>query len=168
MNRQDFENSLAGKVIQVGQGEVAYWAFIPNPLPPNLLANWDLTKLLSEADRALSELAGLGRTLPNPNLFVSPFLRREAILSSRIEGTQSDLTDLYLYEAGQMPLPGFENPAPSEADVQEVFNYVVALEAGVKRLDTLPISLRLITEVHKIFLKGVRGEYATPGEFRTR
>lgn len=168
MNRHEFENSSAGKVIQVGQGETAYWAFVPNPLPPDLAADWDLTRLLSDADRAVSELAGLGRLLPNPDLFVSPFLRREAVLSSRIEGTQSDLTDLYLYEAGQMPLPGFEKTPPSEADVREVFNYVVALKFGLRRLDILPVSLRLIKETHEVLLKGVRGEFYTPGEFRTR
>ncbi|MHB0988895.1 MAG: Fic family protein [Bellilinea sp.] len=168
MNRRDFENSPAGKVIQVGQGEAEYWAFVPNPLPPNLPAEWGLTSLLSDADRAVSELAGLGRMVPNPDLFVSPFLRREAVLSSRIEGTQSDLTDLYLFEAGQMPLPGFEKPAPSEADLREVFNYVVALKFGLNRLEVLPVSLRLIKEIHGVLLRGVRGEYATPGEFRTR
>jgi Fic family protein len=168
MNYREFENSPAGKVIQVGQGNVAYWAFVPNPLPPNLAPEWELASLLSEADRAVSELAGLGRNLPNPDLFVSPFLRREAVLSSRIEGTQSDLTDLYLYEAGQVPLPGFESIMPPEADLHEVRNYVLALEYGLARLKTLPVSQRLLCEIHERLLAGVRGEYATPGCFRTR
>jgi Fic family protein len=168
MNRSDFENSTAGKVIQAGQGNAAYWAFVPNPLPPDLAPDWELTRLNSEADRAVSELAGLGRMLPNPDLFVSPFLRREAVLSSRIEGTRSDLTDLYLYEAGQLPLPGFETSSPSEADVKEVFNYVLALKYGLRRLEILPVSLRLIREIHKVLMEGVRGDFATPGEFRTR
>lgn len=168
MNHKDFKNSSAGHAIKVGQGDAAYWAFVPNPLPPNLSSDWKLTSKLSEADRALSELGGLGRTLPNPNLFVSPFLRREAVLSSRIEGTHSDIDDLYFYEAGQLAFPGFEPPAANQADAREVFNYVQALEFGLNRLSNLPISLRLIREIHKHLLSGVRGDHATPGEFRTR
>jgi Fic family protein len=168
MNPKDFASSTSGKTIKAGQGNTAYWTFIPNPLPPALSADWKITKLISEADRSLSELSGLGRTLPNPDLLIAPFLRREAVLSSRIEGTQSDIDDLYLYEAGQMPLPGLENQGPSEADLREVFNYVVALKFGLSRLDVLPVSLRLITETHKVLMQGVRGEHATPGKFRTR
>ena len=168
MNRDDFESSPSGSVIQGGRGSAAYWAFIPHPLPPALTADWDLSRQLSTADRSLSELAGLGRSLPNPNLFVAPFLRREAVLSSRIEGTRSSIDDLYFYEAGQMPLPGLENLAPSEADLREVLNYVTALKYGLTRLDTLPVSLRLISEVHKLLMQGVRGAHATPGVFRTR
>ena len=168
MNHKDFENSPAGRVIKAGQGDAAYWAFIPNPLPPDLSADWELTRLLSEADRALSELGGLGRTLPNPGLLVSPFLRREAVLSSRIEGTQSDITDLYFYEARQLDLPGIEKSTANEADVREVFNYVQALEHGLKRLAEFPVSLRLLREIHARLMEGVRGEHATPGEFRTR
>lgn len=164
MDPQRFRQSTAGQVIRVGQGEAAYWAFVPQPLPPHLSADWEVTAALSEADRALSELAGLGRSIPNPHLLIGPFVRREAVLSSRIEGTQADLADLYAYEAGQLPLPGME--APQEADVREVLNYVNALEYGLKRLETLPVSLRLMRELHERLLAGVRGEHATPGEFR--
>ena len=83
----------------------------------------------------MSELAGVGRTMPNPHLLIGPFMRREAVLSSRIEGTQAEIADLYAYEVGQLPLPGME-PAPSEADVREVLNYVRALEYGLERLNT--------------------------------
>lgn len=165
MDPERFGKSTAGQVIRVGQGEAAYWAFVPHPLPPRLTADWELTGVLSEADRALSELAGLGRSMPNPHLLIGPFVRREAVLSSRIEGTQADLADLYAYEAGQLPLPGME-AAPSEADVREVLNYVKALEYGLKRVESLPVSLRLMRELHKCLLVGVRGEHATPGEFR--
>lgn len=164
MNPERFRNSTSGQLLRVGQGEAAYWAFVPHPLPPNLPADWELTRALSEADRALSELAGLGRTMPNPHLLKGPFVRREAVLSSRIEGTQAGIVDVYAYEAGQLPLPGLE--APSEADVREVVNYVNALEYGLKRLETLPVSLRLMRELHERLLAGVRGERATPGEFR--
>lgn len=169
MNPREFTSTLAGKLIKAGAGEAAYWAFSPNPLPPPIPASWQLTQQLSTADRAMSELAGLGRNLPNPHLFVMPFVRREAVLSSRIEGTRSGVADLYFYEAGQAPLPGMENMIPpSDADLHEVLNYVQALQFGLKRLDTLPVSLRLIREIHERLLTGVRGEYATPGAFRTR
>ena len=104
MNPDRSLNNSAGRLVQIGQGETAYWAFIPHPLPPALPFNAGLVNTLSDADRALGELAGLGRTLPNPQLLIAPFIRREAVLSSRIEGTQTDLTDLYAYEAGQLPL----------------------------------------------------------------
>lgn len=165
MNPERFRNSTSGQVIRVGQGEAAYWAFVPHPLPPDLPADWELTRTLSQADRALSELAGLGRTMPNPHLLIGPFVRREAVLSSRIEGTQANITDLYTYEARQLPLPGMEVP-PAESDVREVLNYVNALEYGLERLNTLPVSLRLMRELHERLLAGVRGEHATPGEFR--
>lgn len=164
MNPERFRDSTSGQLIRVGQGEAAYWAFVPRPLPPNVPPDWELTRSLSRADRALSLLAGLGRTIPNPHLLIGPFVRREAVLSSRIEGTQSDITDLYAYEAGQLPPSGMTTPP--EADVREVLNYVNALEYGLERLRTLPVSLRLFRELHERLLAGVRGGYATPGEFR--
>jgi len=165
MDPERFRNSTAGRLVKVGQGEVAYWAFVPHPLPPDLATDWEFARSISKADRALSELAGVGRTMPNPHLLIGPFVRREAVLSSRIEGTQADITDLYAYEAGQLPLPSME-PAPSESDVREVLNYVRAMEYGLERLNTLPVSLRLIRELHERLMAGVRGEHATPGEFR--
>jgi Fic family protein len=166
MNPDEFTKP-SGKLLRVGQGETAYRAFVPDPLPPSM--DWDLALAheLSKADRALGELAGLGRTIPNPHLLIQPFLRREAVLSSRIEGTQTDLADLYVYEAGQLPLPSIKTPPP-ESDLREVLNYVRALEYGLQRLDKFPVSLRLIREVHERLMKGVRGGHATPGEFRTR
>lgn len=164
MNPDKFRDSPSGRVIQVGQGETAYWSFVPNPLPPTLTFDSALIRLLSDADRALGELAGLGRAIPNPHLLINPFVRREAVLSSRIEGTQADLADLYAFEAGQLALPGLK--AAPEADVREVFNYVRALEYGLERLGALPVSLRLIREVHARLMEGVRGNQATPGEFR--
>jgi len=165
MDIEKFAKSPSGRLVKVGQGDAAYWAFVPNPLPPPLSWTPDLVGRLSAADRALGELAGLGRSVPNPHLLIGPFVRREAVLSSRIEGTQSDLPHLYAYEAGQLALPGFE-PIPPEADVREVVNYVNALEYGLKRIQELPVSLRLLRELHERLLKGVRGETATPGEFR--
>jgi Fic family protein len=100
----------------------------------------------------------VGRTMPNPHLLIGPFMRREAVLSSRIEGTQADIADLYAYEAGQQ--------APPESDVREVHNYVRALEYGLERVQTPPVSLRLLRELHARLMEGVRSEQAAPGEFR--
>jgi len=158
MNPETFRDSLAGRVVHSIKGQ--YWAYVPNPLPPKLAWTPGLVIALSDADRALGELSGLGRSIPNPHLLMIPFVRREAVLSSRIEGTQASLSDLYAYEAAQLPL--FEQ-AP---DVREVYNYVQALEYGLERLRTFPLSLRLIREIHEHLMTGVRGEHQTPGEFR--
>ena len=167
MDAERFRNSTAGRLLRVGTGEEAYWAFMPHGLPPDV--EWDrkLVLVLAEAERSLGELAGLGRAIANPHLLVGPFVRREAVLSSRIEGTETDIADLYGYEAGQLPLPGLGQREPSRSDAHEVLNYVRALEYGLERLDTLPVSLRLIRECHARLMEGVRGEHATPGEFRT-
>lgn len=156
MNRSDFKENKPGKVIKTLQG---YWAYLPNPLPPQLPISWDLAKEISEADRSLSELSGVAQTLPNPHLLINPFIRREAVLSSRIEGTQASLSDLFFFEASEIV------PAKSP-DVREVSNYVKALEYGLKRIKELPLSRRLISELHALLLKGVRGEHLTPGHFR--
>jgi Fic family protein len=157
MKPEDFASSRTGQVVRTVNG---YWAFLPAPLPPQI--NWSpaLVSLLAEAERNLSKLAGLGGALPSPSLLIQPVVRREAVLSSRIEGTHASLADLYQYEAGQLEL--FEVPA----DAREVHNYVQALNAGLARLDTLPVSLRLIREIHQELLAGVRGQHLTPGEFR--
>ena len=149
-----FKNSPSGKLICATGG---YWAFVPNPLPPSINWDVDLVFLLSKADRALGILSGLGETLPNPHLMIYPFIRREAVLSSRIEGTQSSLSDLLLFEATQVE---------KHRDVREVQNYVRAMEYGLKRLNEFPLSLRFIRELHGILMEKVRGEQATPGEFR--
>ena len=165
MDVERFRNSPSGRLLRIGAGDAAYWAFVPNPLPPDLPFDAELVRILSDADRALGELSGLGRTMPNPQLLIRPFVRREAVLSSRIEGTQADIADLYAYEAGQLPLAGVK-PVPPQSDVREVYNYVRALEYGLERLSTLPVSLRLTRELHERLMEGVRGDQATPGEFR--
>lgn len=136
-----------------------YWAFVPDALPPALVWSSKLVNVLSEADRLLGRLAGEGRRLPNPHLLLRPFVAREAVLSSRIEGTQATLGELLAVEAGGVV-------ARSPDDLREVSNYVVALEYGIRRLKSLPLSLRLIREIHAKLLDKVRGEIATPGEFR--
>lgn len=136
-----------------------YTAYIPDPLPPQFSWNPELVRALSDADRTIGWLAGEGGRLPNPHLLLRPFVRREAVLSSRIEGTQATLGELLAAEAGAAV-------DRSPDDLREVANYVIALEHGIKRLKTLPLSLRLIRELHKHLLTGVRGGHATPGEFR--
>jgi len=136
-----------------------YFAYLPDPLPPPIRWSTGLASRLSEADRAIGRLAGEGRRLPNPHLLIRPFVRREAVLSSRIEGTQATLGELLAAEAGAAV-------ERSPDDLREVANYVVALEYGVRRLRTLPLSLRLVRELHEKLMRGVRGEAAAPGEFR--
>lgn len=157
MDPAHFRVSEAGKVIRTSEG---YHAFIPAPLPPKFTYDAELALAMSRADAALSELSSLGRLLPNPHLLISPYVRREAVLSSRIEGTRASLSDVLLDEMGDDAARG------SETDVHEVRNYIKALEFGVKRLESLPLSLRLTRELHARLMKGVRGDRATPGEFR--
>lgn len=157
MHPDQLQPSAPGRILKAQTG---YYYFSPDPLPP--LINWSpaLVGALSKADRSLGQLAGLGRSVLNPRLLILPFLRREAVLSSRIEGTRATLSDLYAYEAVQSSM--FETPS----DAGEVYNYVQALEYGLERLSTLPLSLRLLCEIHARLMRGVRGEYQTPGEFR--
>ena len=136
-----------------------YRAYVPEPLPPQLAWSGTLAAALSRADLAVGRLAGEGRRLPNPPLLIRPFIRREAVLSSRIEGTQATLGELLAAEAGAAV-------ERSPEDLREVANYVVALERGVVRLADLPLSLRLVKELHEQLMRGVRGNTATPGEFR--
>jgi Fic family protein len=161
MKPEDFTKGKTGRLIKGPQG---YWAFVPDPLPPPLSIDWGLANLLSRADRALSELGGLARNLPNPRLLIGPFVRREAVLSSRIEGTQASLSDLFFFEAAESGKTTLARKTAS--DVREVANYVKALEYALKRIEALPLSLRLIRELHEILLSEVRGEHWTPGEFR--
>ena len=137
-----------------------YRAYVPAPAPPPLTWDGDLAASLSSADRAIGRLAGEGRRLPNPHVLLRPFVRKEAVLSSRIEGTQSTLGELLAAEAGAAV-------ERSPDDLREVGNYVAALEYGIERLETLPVSLRLVRELHEHLMRGVRGDVATPGEFRT-
>jgi Fic family protein len=150
--------SRAGRYVRQGSG---YSAFIPAPLPPDppLSITGSLQTLLSDADRALGRLDGAIQTLPNADLFVYMYVRKEAVLSSQIEGTQSSLQDLLAAEA-QVLTP--DRPR----DVEEVINYVNAMNYGLKRLVELPVSVRLMREVHGRLLTGVRGSERTPGELR--
>jgi Fic family protein len=156
LNPDDSRAPEAGRVIRTPTG---YHAFVPTPLPPTIPWSDELVRTLSRADAALSELSGLGSLLPNPHLLIAPYVRREAVLSSKIEGTTTDLSELLIDEADA-------GPPRDPDDVREVRNYVRALEYGVKRLREFPLSLRLVRELHERLMKGVRGDRATPGEFR--
>jgi len=157
MNPENFRNSSAGQAIRHPKG---YWAFRPSPLPPAL--NWSrpLVSLLAEAERNLSKLATFGGAFSTPLLLTGSFIRREAVISSHIEGTRASLSDLYVYETRQL---SFLEP---DSDAREVSSYVSAMNYGLERLKDLPISLSLIREIHAHLLEGVRGEHLTPGEFR--
>jgi Fic family protein len=148
----------AGRYITQPTG---YKPFIPAPLPPNppVRISPKLQLLLSQADMALGRLDGSIQTLPNPDLFVLMYVRKEAVLSSQIEGTQSSLQDLLAAEAKVL-----ESHLPR--DVDEVINYVNAMNYGIRRLTDLPVSARLIREIHGKLMEGVRGSHLTPGETR--
>ena len=151
---------LSGQYVEtVAFGETVR-AFVPNALPPQIdLAAPKTLKRLNEANRALGRLDGIKDLLPNPDLFLYFYVRKEALLSSQIEGTQSSFSDLLLFEAD-------ETPRVSVDDVGEVTNYVAAMNLGLERLDRLPISTRLLKELHAVLMQGVRGENKSPGEFR--
>jgi Fic family protein len=141
--------------------EGGYRAFIPESLPPTPPIEYSkqIQSILSEADRALGRLDGIITVLPNPNLFLAMFVKKEALLSSQIEGTQASLEGVLEFEAGMLPEENIN-------EIKEVVNYVKALNYGVERLQDFPFSLRLIKEIHRILISGTRGKLKTPGEFR--
>jgi Fic family protein len=147
--------NIPGK--QVSQG--GYSAIVPAPLPPAIEWTPRLVGVLSDADRLIGRLAGEGGRLPNPHVLMRPFVKQEAVQSSRIEGTQATLGELLAAEAGAAV-------ERSPADLREVGNYVVALEHGISLLRELPICVRLIRALHQKLMDGVRGEHAAPGVFR--
>jgi Fic family protein len=152
---------VAGRSGHFLRQPTGYRAFIPAPLPPNppITLRGVLQQVLAEASMALGRLDGAVLTLPDPDLFVFMYVRKEAVLSSQIEGTQSSLQDLLAAEA-KMLSP--DRPA----DVGEIINYVAAMNHGLARLSSLPVSVRLIREIHERLLQGVRGSRLTPGELR--
>ena len=157
MKKTDFTNKASGKIIKTVQG---YAAFVPNPLPPKVAWPNNLITALSRADRSLVRLAEVGNAFPVPHVVVRPFIRKEAVLSSQIEGTRTTFQGLLSFEAGQLSLFG------DVEDAHEVHNYVQAIDYGLERLKSFPLSTRLIREIHGILMKGVRGERMTPGDVR--
>jgi len=151
----DLKDSPRGKLVDLGHDQ---YAFVPNTLPRRVELDDNLIYLLDEASRGVATLAGVGETLPNPSLLINPFMQREALLSSRIEGTQASLEDVFVYET----------QSRDRHDAREVSNYVRALEAGLELVNQLPIGVRFINVLHETLLSGVRGQETRLGKFRDR
>jgi len=149
----------SGKYVNQLNNELQYKAFVPNFLPFEIKIDEELQSLLSKADLALGRLDGIAETLPDVDFFILMYVRKEATLSSQVEGTQATFADVLKAEAKIEDLE-------IHKDVDEVLNYIKAMNYGLEQLKTFPLSLRLIKEIHKILLAGVRGEGREPGEFR--
>ena len=149
----------SGKYINQLKDELQYKAFVPNLLPFEIESDNELQSLLSKADLALGRLNGIAETLPDVDFFILMYIRKEATLSSQVEGTQATFADVLRAEAKVEDLE-------IHKDVDEILNYIKAMNCGLDRLKSFPLSLRLIKEIHKILLEGVRGEGREPGEFR--
>lgn len=156
MKIEDFTSGQQRHVRKTTSGVLAYH---PPKIARSVIFDEDLVSRLSDADRALGELSGVGLRLREPTMLIRPYVHREAVLSSRIEGTQSSLQDLLLFEA--------DAPTRRPGDAREVLNYVEALEWGIGQLRRIPISLRLVLGLHRRLLTGVRGAHGAPGRFRT-
>ncbi len=158
MRPDAFTSTERGRVRKTPEG---YWAFVPAAAPRRLSLSDEVVKLLDEATGAVHRLGGVGRLIPNPHLLIGPHLRLEAVLSSRIERTKTDVGQLLRFEAGQVPSPDAAD------DATEVTNYIVAMEHGLTRVrDGFPISVRLFREMHELLLQGARGQHRRPGELR--
>jgi cell filamentation protein, protein adenylyltransferase len=157
MDPGSYSDTPFGQVRRTG-GPRGYVAFFPNTIPRQVAISQGNLLRLADAEAALGRLAGAGRLLPVPHLLVRPYLRREAVASTRIEGTQASLLELFDAEAGDPPF---------NADIEEVVNYIEAMEVGLRRLETLPMSMRLIQDMHAVILAGVRGRNRQPGVLRT-
>lgn len=153
----DFEPNEAGQVARV-PGVAPYWVFLPKPIPRELGLSSRTSLILSRADQAIGRLVGTGHLLPNPHLVGAAYRSREAVSSLAIEGTQTSLSEVLSAEAAE---------SQERSEVREVLNYIRAFDYGLERLRELPLSLRLIRELHERLLRGVRGQERTPGEFRT-
>lgn len=161
MDSSSFRSSRAGILESCEVRGVSYQAFVPASLPPDLRYDAVRANALSAADAALGELAGVGRQLPNPHVLMAAYVRREAVFSSRIEGTQASMEEVYEDEAAHASA---SDDAP---DIQEVRNYVTALEFGVTEVQQgREISLAFVLDLHRRLMAGVRGEDKQPGEFR--
>lgn len=157
MDEATFTEAAWGRLTKTAGGNAA---FVPAPAPRSINLSEEAIRLLDEASNGIGVLKGIAHRLPNPALMVGPYMRREAVLSSRIEGTQTTLSDVYASEADQLSLV-------ASGDVREVRNYLEAYQYGLGRLASLPLSCRLVRELHERLMKGVRGGSRQPGEFRT-
>ncbi|MBB4968982.1 Fic family protein [Saccharothrix violaceirubra] len=158
MKPEAFQAPQFGRVTKKPGDKWAFWYFEPAPVPRELVMEPKTILALSKADAALGRLSGVGRLLRDPSILVHPYLTREAVASSRIEGTEASLSDVLKAEAA--------DDIPENDDIEEVINYQRALREGMKLLEKLPISRRFVREVHKVLLSGVRGQEKLPGEYR--
>ncbi|MDE0652409.1 MAG: Fic family protein [bacterium] len=156
MDASRYETTQFGRAKRT-LGPHSYVAYFPEPLPRSLALSQESIMRTADAEAALGRLAGAGRLLGNPQLLIYPYLRREAVSSTRIEGTQASLSDIFDAEADGRPASG---------EIEEVVNYIQAMELGIGRLPELPLSLRLMCEMHSVILTGVRGAERLPGEVR--
>lgn len=161
MRHDRFTEDAPGELVRISQQGREQWAFLPAPLPPKWEPTLESVNLLVAAERALGALNGLGAMLPNPHLMIRPFLQREAVASSRIEGTVTGLKQLMLFEAD-------ESEAPDPADAREVGNYVRALTYGLEQPPDRAITSALIRELHQLLMDDVRGGDRNPGRFRQK
>lgn len=148
----------AGKFVDNLTGEATYQSFKPNPLPPvpEILLDEEIVKLVVDANRQLAKLDTASQLISNADLFISMYVRKEALISSQIEGTQCTLDDVLDPEVDMN----------ANLDVSDVVNYVKATQYAIQRLENLPLCCRLMKEVHEKLMEGVRGQDKTPGEFR--
>ena len=161
MRETDFTDASPGHLVPAATLDGNYWpAFVPDPLPPSIHWNETLATLLSRADRVLGRLDGRASGLPSPYLLIGPMTAREAVASSRIEGSTSTIAEVYQFQLAGM--------SPDRDDAEEVNNHIKAMQYGLDRLSSLPISLRLLCEIHRELMSGARGSDRRPGEFRTR
>ena len=158
MDAATFTRAASGRLVAIEGGHAA---FVPAPLPPALSFSAELVERLSAADAALGELSGLAGGRRDPQILVAPFLRQEAVLSSRVEGTPATLVDLLFDEVAAAP------DLELRESLREVRNYAAALQYGVERLSEVPLDSKLVLELHERLLRGVRDAAWTPGEFRT-
>ena len=161
MNLEEYRAPAAGRIVYTLGG---YAAFVPAALPPTLSYTQNWHWLCRKLTPCWENCQGSDGSCPDPHLLIASYIRREAVLSSRIEGTRTSLVDLFLNEAAGDWTS--DRASSDAADVHEVRNYVAALEQGIRRLAVLPLSLRLVRELHARLMEGVRGKWATPGEFR--
>lgn len=160
MERQAFTKP-SGRLIKNKDG---YLAFLPNNLPPAIKYDESLTALISEASLQLGNLSGIGKSIPNPHLLIRPYLTREAVLSSKIEGTQASILDVFRYEAGGV----IGREEKEEKRITEVVNYVDALDECLKDVrNGAQIDIQMFRKAHKMMMRGVRGQEREPGQFRT-
>lgn len=158
MELSEFKTAFGTLVEKESDEHGKYLAFIPNKLPPEIDFDMQLVLALSKADSTLSKLSGAGLLLPNPDLLVIPYLKKEALSSSRIEGTRISLSDYFLTEA-----KGIEK---EDVDATEVGNYLKSMNYALKKIEKEPITKDLLKEMHKLLMKGVRGNELLPGNFR--